>query len=201
MRVEPAQAPGGANLRTQKQPVSQPLFTLISAVCVVCHAAGGYFASVDDALRLHGQFTKANDLYKRAGSLPSAATADATLFVPGALWLGFLLPGTWAFVASVADITQRHTNICVCVSHANVYVTPSIPSLCVCATHTVDKAFESAKSSASTMSQPESRRVVSYLATTPARHVAQLHSGTKATLLSGHNLRVDVAYRCVMVCC
>lgn len=45
--------------------------------------AGGYFASVDDALRLHGQFSKANDLYKLEGSLPSVATTDATLFVPG----------------------------------------------------------------------------------------------------------------------
>lgn len=62
---------------------------------------------------------------------------------------------------------------------------------------TVDKAFESVKSSASPMSQPESRRVTTYLATTPARSVAQLQSGTKATLLSGHNLKVDVAYRCV----
>jgi hypothetical protein len=48
-------------------------------------SAGGYFKSFDDALKLHGQLSKAGQLLSNAGGLASTtgAAKNATLFVPG----------------------------------------------------------------------------------------------------------------------
>jgi hypothetical protein len=55
-----------------------------SGVC----PAGGYFRSFDEALRLHGQLSKASELLKSAGAAwlasKAGALANATLLVPGA---------------------------------------------------------------------------------------------------------------------
>jgi len=61
----------------------------------------------------------------------------------------------------------------------------------------VDKAFESSKVSVSTLSQPESLRVLQYHASGPAKPISQLQPGTRATLLSGHDVKVDITYRWV----
>jgi hypothetical protein len=50
-------------------------------------AAGGYYKSVEDALKLHAQLGKASEVAQKAGGLASTAAAapggSRTLFVPG----------------------------------------------------------------------------------------------------------------------
>lgn len=61
----------------------------------------------------------------------------------------------------------------------------------------VDRAFDSSKVTVSSLNQANSRRVMQYHAIIPARPAEQLQSGTKATLLLGHSVKVDAGTRYV----
>lgn len=61
----------------------------------------------------------------------------------------------------------------------------------------VDKAFDTSKVSVSALSAPDSRRVLQYHTLPTAVPAGQLGSGSKATLLSGHDVKVEAKTRCV----
>lgn len=59
----------------------------------------------------------------------------------------------------------------------------------------VDKAFDTSKVSISSLNQADSRKVVQYLATPATKPADQLKSGTEATLLPGHAVKVEATTR------
>lgn len=59
----------------------------------------------------------------------------------------------------------------------------------------VDKAFDTSKVSISSLNQADSRKVVQYLATPATKPADQLKSGTVATLLPGHAVKVEATTR------
>jgi hypothetical protein len=65
-----------------------------------------------------------------------------------------------------------------------------------CVLAAVDKAFSSSNVYVGSLRQADSRKVVQYHASVPAKPAEQLQSGTKATLLSGHDVKVAVGARC-----
>lgn len=65
-----------------------------------------------------------------------------------------------------------------------------------CVVAAVDKAFSSSKVYVGSLRQADSRKVMQYHAYVPAKPAEQLQSGTKATLLSGHDVKVAVGARC-----
>lgn len=67
--------------------------------------------------------------------------------------------------------------------------------LCVPPAPAVDKAFDNSKVSVAALSQSDSRRVAAYHATQAALPVGKLQSASVPTLLSGHSVKVDVAYK------
>lgn len=71
---------------TSALPMRVPTTAVVTKyACVILVSAGGYFKSFDDALKLHGQLSKAGQLLSNAGGLTSTtgAAKNATLFVPG----------------------------------------------------------------------------------------------------------------------
>lgn len=70
----------GNNVTLRDSPVKFGALTIVPLRTALM--GGGYFSSLEDALRLHPRLRSAYALWRRAGGLPGGAQ-DATLLAPG----------------------------------------------------------------------------------------------------------------------